>query len=590
MSKDEIVAIEPRLAERINEFSAANRRLTIENEAFSRIGQILSSSADIEEIYERFSEQLRILIPFDRMAINLINTEDDVFSIEYVTGLDVGSRNTGSTFPAKRSASGKVALLRTGMTIHADHAGDVDKTFPTLIPYIEAGLRSFLYVPMITRDQFVGVICLSACMSGFYTDDHLELVERVSSPIAGAISIARLYEERNLLTEQLNQAQKMEAIGRLAGGVAHDFNNLLTPIIGYAQFGMKSASTSDETVRQFQKIYEAADRASKLVKQLLTFSRKEIIRPKAISLSNVIAGMDSILRRLIDENIEFISRPKSDLRLAKMDKGQMEQVLVNLVVNARDAMPNGGRIIIETDDVDIREGSNVRHPSVPPGKYVRMSVCDNGMGMTDDIKNRIYDPFFTTKEVGEGTGLGLSVCYGIVKQIDGHIFVDSQPRQGTTFTIYVPSVEDEYEESSDYVQDAGQLPDGTETILLVEDELAVREIAAFVLREQGYTVLEAASGAEALQIFNESRRSEIHLLLTDVVLPGLDGRGLSDQITQLSPETKVLYFSGYAEDTIGKYGILEETSIFLQKPFYPEQLIKAVQSALQSGQALPSAT
>ncbi|MCH7787730.1 MAG: response regulator, partial [Chloroflexi bacterium] len=415
-----------------------------------------------------------------------------------------------------------------------------------------------------------------------WISNHRTPVRNEAGEIYRLVGIAEDITERKLLEEQLIQSQKLESVGRLAGGVAHDFNNLLTPIIGYSQMAMKSLPPDDKVRTQLQHIYQAAERASNLIHQLLTFSSKQIIEPKVVSLSRLILDMDNLLRRLIGEDVELITRPKPDLGLVKVDHGQLEQVLVNLAVNARDAMQDGGRLIIEADDITVDQEFAQSFPGLTPGEYVVMAVRDNGKGMTEEVRTRIFEPFFTTKERGKGTGLGLSICYGIVKQSGGYIFVDSEPGQGTTFKIYLPRVEGTVELSA-LSGSSHPLLRGTENVLLVEDEVSVREIVGYVLREQGYTVYEAINGRDALRIAQGDMGEELHLLITDVIMPGMGGVELVNQFKPLCPEVKVLFISGYTEDDMVHHGTFDhDTAVLLQKPFTPTELTNKVREVLDA--------
>jgi signal transduction histidine kinase len=378
--------------------------------------------------------------------------------------------------------------------------------------------------------------------------------------------------------EQFLQSQKMESIGRLAGGIAHDFNNLLTPIMGYAQLGMAKLPAGDALSNNFEEILKSAEHASKLTRQLLSFSRRQVIEPKVIDLNDLLTNVDQMLRRLIGEDIEFLIRPADDLSLVEADPVQIEQVLINLAVNARHAMPYGGRITIETGNVVLGTTGGSR-PDAPAGPYVVLSVTDTGVGMTAEVKSHIFEPFFTTKEKGKGTGLGLSTCYGIVRQAGGHIEVSSDPGEGATFRVYLPRT-DAARPEPDLKDDAVGLPPGTETVLLAEDEPSVRKMAAHVLRNQGYTVLEAANGAEALRVAAEGSNEDIRLLMTDVVMPQMGGRELADRFRSRYHGVKVLFTSGYVDlelDWCQRPGY--ETS-FLQKPFLPDALAHKVREAL----------
>jgi len=337
------------------------------------------------------------------------------------------------------------------------------------------------------------------------------------------------------MERQLQQAQKFEAIGTLAGGVAHDFNNLLTAIIGYASLPLYlNLLPPDHPVRSdLQNIQQIAERAANLTRQLLTFARRQVIESKVLNLSDLVLDIDKMLRRLIGEDIELVTLPASNLGWVKADPGQIEQVLLNLAVNARDAMPSGGSLTIEITNTTLDEDYASRHAEVTPGRYVMLAVSDTGIGMTEEIKARIFEPFFTTKEAGKGTGLGLATVFGIVKQSGGHIWVYSEPGQGSTFKIYLPRIE-KLVSPVPRQDKSGDLPRGTETVLLVEDEASVRELGARTLRELGYNVIEAANSEEAIYLARE-HGGEIHLLFTDVVMPKMGGRVLADKLTNIYP-------------------------------------------------------
>jgi PAS domain S-box-containing protein len=382
------------------------------------------------------------------------------------------------------------------------------------------------------------------------------------------------------LEEQLRQSQKMEAIGRLAGGIAHDFNNLLTPIIGYAQLAMRTLSPSDPMLADLQEIKNSADRATKLIRQMMSFSRRQPLKPQVININNILFDLDKMLRRLIGEHIELVTLPGLDLGSVKVDPGQFEQVIVNLVVNARDAMPKGGKLIIETSNVVLDKDYTYRNGGIPPGKYVRITVSDNGIGMSEQVKSRLFEPFFTTKEDGKGTGLGLATCYGIIKQSDGHILVYSETGQGTTFKIYLQCIEEEVS-SLPLRDDTGYLPRGNETVVVVEDEPLVRNLAVRILREHGYTVLEAGNGDEAIHIFNKHAEEKIHLLLTDVVMPHMGGKDLADLVKTWRPNTKILFTSGYTDSVLVlHHDLLRPDIAFLEKPFSPGALLRKTREVL----------
>jgi two-component system cell cycle sensor histidine kinase/response regulator CckA len=400
-----------------------------------------------------------------------------------------------------------------------------------------------------------------------------------SQAVSGLCTISTDVTGGKLLEEQLRQAQKMEAIGRLAGGVAHDFNNLLTAIIGYSQIVLASLGPNDLLRKEVDEIQKAGKRASSLTSQLLAFSRRQILQPRVLDLNVIVSNTVKMLRRLIGEDIHLVTILASDLGHVKIDPGQMEQVIMNLAVNARDAMPRGGKLTVETSNTLLDDTYAREHISMQPGPYVMLAVTDTGVGMNAETRSHIFEPFFTTKETAMGTGLGLSMVYGIVKQSGGYIWVYSEPGEGTTFKIYFPQIE-EAEDSALQRDDAGYLPRGTETILLVEDEQSVRDLTVRILSELGYTVIEASNGEEALQISSERAHGEIDLLLTDVVMPQMSGKLLTDMVKAARPGIKVLFSSGYTDNALVHHGSLEPGTAFLQKPFSPSGLARKVREVL----------
>jgi two-component system cell cycle sensor histidine kinase/response regulator CckA len=391
--------------------------------------------------------------------------------------------------------------------------------------------------------------------------------------------LKRADEEKAALAEQLRQSQRMEAIGRLAGGVAHDFNNLLTVIRGYSQLTLLELKEGDKLWGNIEEIQKATKRATDLTRQLLAFSRRQIMDMKILDLNTLLQDLDKMLHRVIGEDIELVYRLPEDLGKVKIDPGQMEQVILNLAINARDAMPSGGKLVIETKNMELGEDYVWTHLGSAPGQYVTLSVTDTGIGMTPDVKARIFEPFFTTKEKGKGTGLGLSTVYGIVNQSGGNIWVYSEPGKGTTFKIYLPKM-DEFPKEIIETGEAVEILRGNETILAVEDEEEVRTLVVKILRKQGYTVIEASHGEEAMRLAEEHRGNGIHLLLTDVVMPGMSGRELAEMLKLRYPEIKVLYMSGYTDDAIVYHGVVEEGINYIQKPFTLDSLARKLREVL----------
>ncbi len=394
----------------------------------------------------------------------------------------------------------------------------------------------------------------------------------------GILSLVRDITEHRQLEAQLHQSQKMEAIGRLAGGIAHDFNNLLMVIMSYSELLLDDIDPQHPCRHDVEEILHATRRATALTRQLLAFSRKQVLQPEIINLNTVVIDTDKLLRRLIGEDVMLLTILEPELRLVKVDPGQIEQVIMNLAINARDAMPEGGTLTIRTANIDLDWRDPDRHIPVPAGPYVLLEVRDTGIGMDAQTQAHLFEPFFTTKEPGKGTGLGLSTVYGIVKQSQGSIHVESAPGQGTTVTIYLPCTSETVAVHTPHPQSTA-LPNGTETILLVEDDPAVRTLIRQVLQARGYTVLEASYGQEALSMA-EHYQQPIHLLLTDMVMPEMNGRELARQLARICPTLRVLYISGYADSQRIPQDLSESGVAFLQKPVMPDTLIRQVRALL----------
>lgn len=408
---------------------------------------------------------------------------------------------------------------------------------------------------------------------------NTKLVFQDGVPV-GVQGIARDVTERKHLEDQLRQSQKLEGIGQLAGGVAHDFNNLLTAINGYTSLALQRLDEHNSVRPYLEEVKKAGDRAANLTRQLLAFGRKQILQPIPLDLNGIVSDMNKMLRRLIGEDINLSAKLAIDLKRIKADPGQIEQVLMNLVVNARDAMPTGGKLTIETTNAELDREYASTHVGVNPGAYVVLAVSDTGTGMSEQVRKQIFEPFFTTKEKGKGTGLGLSTVYGVVKQSGGNIWVYSEPNHGTTFKVYLPALAST-STSSEAKAAESPIPRGSETVLLVEDEEVVRGLARKILEDAGYSVLVAPQGEEAVRLCNE-HTNEIHLLLTDVVMPGAGGKVIADRLSALRPGIKVLFMSGYTDEAIVHHGVLDSNVEFIQKPFTPMGLSKKVREVLDS--------
>jgi signal transduction histidine kinase len=416
----------------------------------------------------------------------------------------------------------------------------------------------------------------------------VELARAFADQAVVALENARLYqeareayEELSRTQEQLLQAQKMEAVGQLAGGVAHDFNNLLTVIVGRSELVLDALPAGDPLRTHVELSLETAERASTLVQQLLAFSRRQVLQPRVLDLNRVVVDMTKILQRLIGEDIVTTVELGRTLWRVKADPGQLEQVILNLAVNARDAMPRGGRLVIKTENVRLDEAYVRQHAKVRAGPYVRLTVSDTGVGMDAAVKGRMFEPFFTTKGPGKGTGLGLATVYGIVQQSGGHIAVESEPGRGTTFWVYLPRLEETVDTLGEKARAPGEGQRGSENVLLVEDDEEVRAIARIILETVGYRVLAVASPAEALATLAR-HGGAIDLLLTDVVMPEMSGPELAQRVRALRPDLRVLYMSGYTADAMLRHGIRETDVALLPKPFSRRALLTKVREVLDA--------
>ncbi|MCF7901916.1 MAG: PAS domain S-box protein, partial [Candidatus Marinimicrobia bacterium] len=392
------------------------------------------------------------------------------------------------------------------------------------------------------------------------------------------LAVARDISRRRQMEEEFRQAQKMESIGRLAGGIAHDFNNLLTVINGYASILSEEVKEGESAQAMLGNVLKAGERAARLTNQLLAFSRKQILKPEILNLNTLVEETQTMLRRIISENIVLKTKLEPALKTINADRGQIEQVIINLVVNAGDAMPDGGTLTLETQNVTLGDDYGERHPEVAPGTYVLFALTDTGVGMSPETQEHIFEPFFTTKEKGKGTGLGLATVHGIVRQSGGFVWVYSESGKGTAFKIYLPVSESEVQPAGAAITPARSLS-GSETVLVVEDEVFVRHLARDILVNHGYAVLEAAEGQTAVGLYGEESGS-VDLILTDVVMPHMSGKQLVERIRTMGHKTPVIYMSGYTENAIVHHGVLEDNVNFIQKPFGPNQLLEMVRRVL----------
>ncbi len=429
-----------------------------------------------------------------------------------------------------------------------------------------------------TAGEEEAIKSLKHCATDYIEKDHLY---RLVPEVQRAMQEVEERAERRKLEEQFIQSQKMEVIGQLAGGVAHDFNNILAVIIGYADLMLQQLGPDQPLHKYACEIQHAVERATKLTRQLLIFSRKQTVQSVVLDPNEVLKNLDKMLRKLIDESVEMHFVLDNPIGRIKADSGYIGQVLMNLVINARDAMPAGGKLTIETHNVSLAEAYAYAHPNLIPGDYVMLAVSDTGSGMTDEVKKHLFEPFYTTKPKGKGTGLGLTTCQTIINQCDGHIGVYSEVGKGTTFKVYFPRVE-QLPQVATASAATGPLPRGTETLLVVEDEPALRLLAQSVLAGQGYEVLLATNGQDGLRVAREHKGSPIRLAVTDVIMPQMDGKVMADWLKATYPELKILFTSGYTDDALAHHGVLDPGGAFLSKPYTPATLTRKVRDLLDT--------
>ncbi len=436
------------------------------------------------------------------------------------------------------------------------------------------GYESVALIPLRSGDETIGLLQLKDCNTERFKDEEVRFFEQIGESIGVAYRRWKLEEARRSSDEQLRQSQRLEAIGKLAGGIAHDFNNLLTVILGYGGNLLEVLHADDPLRRDAKEIVAAGERASTLTRQLLAFSRKQALQPQIVNINKVVENLKTMLQRLIGEDIQFCTVLAEDLGVTGVDPGQLEQVIMNLAVNARDAMPQGGRLTIETMNTELDPEYARDHVSVAPGQYVMLAVTDTGFGMDKETKERVFEPFFSTKEKEKGTGLGLSTVYGIVKQSGGNIWVYSEPEMGTTFKVYLPRAE--AQGARDTLGETEGVPSGDgKHVLVVEDEAALRRLIERMVESLGYHVTAAANGGEALLIVEE-KGLRPDLIITDVVMPGMSGRLLVDRLRRTQADVKALYMSGYTDNAIVHHGVLDAETPFIQKPFNRSELASKI--------------
>ncbi|HEY7783268.1 MAG TPA: PAS domain S-box protein [Pyrinomonadaceae bacterium] len=565
------------------EVEEANRRALEDYdrlvERIAKLGQTLGQARDLTSILRAVRNFAVVSVPCDGMMISLYEPDKETRRAVYcwTDGAEVDP-GAVDNIPVKDGMTGRA--IKTGSIVIDNEFHKTTGKVATVgkVDDEEFIPKSALSAPMAVMGRVVGCIEIQCYDEGAYSQEHVTAMRMAANLAANAVENVGLIQREREKAEQLRQSQKMEAVGQLAGGVAHDFNNLLTAITGYSDLSLRKIETNHPLRRNLEEIKKAGTRAASLTRQLLAFSRKQMLQAEVLDLNSVVDDMDKMLRRLIGEDIDLVTLLDPAIHPIKADPGQIEQTLMNLAVNARDAMPTGGKLTIETGQKYLDKTYAKNHVAVNPGMYIMLAVSDNGTGMDEETKRRIFEPFFTTKEIGKGTGLGLSTVYGIVKQTGGNIWVYSELGKGTTFKVYLP-VAEEVVSATDMKPASPEIPQGRETILLVEDEEMVRTLTCEVLQTCGYRVLSAANGEEACEI-SSNFEGDIDLIITDVVMPQMGGRDLAERLAATRPNTSVLYMSGYTDDAIVRHGVLDKNMPFLQKPFSPDSLARKVKEVL----------
>ncbi len=542
------------------ELRRRNRELILLN----RVIAATAGSVRPVAILETACRELALAFDLPQSAATLVNADktEAVVVAEYRREGKPSALNR--TIPVLDNPSFQYLLARKTPLVIDDAQRD-PRLAPVKALALQRGISSVLILPLTIGNEVVGTLSLNAIKARRFSAEEIKLGQNVAAQVAGTLARVRLEDERRRLEAQYHQAQKMESLGRLTGGVAHDFNNLLTAINGFAELMQMHLPPDDPQQQLTDSILRSGQRAADLVRQLLAFSRKQIIEPKVLNINTVVADMDKMLQRIIGEDIELTTILDPDLWSIEFDPTQLEQIVVNLAVNARDAMPSGGGLTIETANVTLDEDYSATHLEARAGRHVLLAISDTGLGINEKDLAYIFEPFFTTKELGRGTGLGLATVYGIVKQNGGNVQVYSEEGVGTTFKIYLPCVDQTAPEMT-RLEIETKLLTGTEIILVVEDEANLRQLIRQALLNLGYTVLDAPDGERALQRVAE-HHGPVDLLLTDVVMPGMSGKSLAEKLVQVQPDLKVLFMSGYTENAIAHHSVLVPGTAFLQKPF-----------------------
>ncbi len=547
------------------------------------LAQATGAARDLPTVFSAILNFARESVPCSALLISLFDqtqTSRQVIFMWY-NGKESNVTDIG---PVKVAKGPVGQALETGEVIIVDdYQGSIGgKTSNVYFGYDEDSRnpRSTVVALMKIMGNAIGVIEVQSYDLEAYTQEHATAMRMAANLAANAIENVRLLEQERRGAEQLRESQKLESVGRLAGGIAHDFNNMLTAINGYSDLTLRKLPEGDALRQNLLEIKKAGERSAALTQQLLAFSRRQVLKPKVLDINQEVTEIGKLLERLIGEDIKLVANLGADIGRVEADPGQLSQVIINLAVNSRDAMPQGGKLVIETSNFQIDAEYAARHIGSLPGDYVRISVTDTGSGMSQEIQEHVFEPFYTTKEVGKGTGLGLATVYGIVNQSGGYIRVESEVGKGTTFEVFLPRIEEEIKAPKVSVA-SDQVPNGTETILLVEDEEIVRNLTRQILETCGYSVIEASDGVQALAVCKQ-QDIKFDLLITDVVMPNMSGRQLAEELAALRPDAKVLYMSGYTDDAVIRQGVIEIDKNFIQKPFTFDAFSKKVREMLDA--------
>lgn len=560
----------------IREYDRLLQRLTL-------LAQASGAARDLLTVFSAILDFTLASVPCSALFISLYNEADSTRKLAYLW--HNGKEEDVSKFDAIHVGEGSAGrAIKTGEAIIENDFQKASGKKPThvRIGYDEDPREphSTLITPMKIKGDVIGTIEVQSYDLNAYTQEHATAMQMAANLVANSIENVRLLEQEQRNAEQLRQSQKLESVGRLAGGIAHDFNNMLTVINCYSDLALVKLGKEDPIRWKIEEIKKAGERSAALTHQLLAFSRQQFLSPKLLDINEIVIDISKMLQRLIGEDVQFSFLPDPKIGKVEVDPGQLTQVIMNLAVNARDAMPHGGILTVETADIFLDEEYASRHISTRPGSYVMLAVSDTGIGMDEETRQQIFEPFFTTKEVGQGTGLGLATVYGIVNQSGGYIWVYSEVGKGTTFKIYFPLAGKKVELPA-FSDSLESIPTGTETILLVEDEKMVRGLARQILETCGYKVIEAANGTEAVEIC-EKADYKIDLLLTDVIMPKMGGRELAEKVLQINPSISLLYMSGYTDDAVLRQGVIDVDTNFIQKPFTFKSLSQKVRKILDA--------